>query len=245
MEPLPSKPIDMGTAWRRAMREFGPTYLGLRGVAWSISWGAVGIGATIYLSAHHSLRAQVAIGVGLFLAGIGWAAFSILGALWVTAPVLQRNEARDELKRREDRYESLIPEFAFEDDGSFLVELRNWGEPIKAAIINLLAPESVGSVVYAPFNGEPPSGWQRFDYVDENKLLDGRRSLVWVEKNLHLAGNNSTTVLRFRFGTLPFGPFPIIFKIGGDELPGWVRFDADLSSLLTQRPGESGGPSGH
>jgi hypothetical protein len=92
-----SNAIDSESAWQRARRDFGPAFLGLRGVIWSVFWAAAGIGATIYLSPHHSLLAQVAIGVGLFLGGVVWAGVSVLGALWVVAPVCQRDEARTQL----------------------------------------------------------------------------------------------------------------------------------------------------
>jgi HAMP domain-containing protein len=95
--PIPSR-LDE-TALRRAVREFPGPFLGLRGFAWSAICGAVAVGASIYLSAQHSTGAQVAIGVALFLGGVGFAALSVFAALWVTAPIRQRDEARDELAK--------------------------------------------------------------------------------------------------------------------------------------------------
>jgi hypothetical protein len=91
------------TARQRASRDFPSLFVGLPGFVWTVAWGAAAIGATIYLSPHHSLRAQVGIGVGLFLAGVVWAAVSFWGLLYVTAPAKQRDEARAELATAQEK----------------------------------------------------------------------------------------------------------------------------------------------
>ena len=80
--------------FHRAQREFESVFLGLRGFLWTCVWTAVGIATTIYLSSGHSLWVQVALGVGLFIAGLAIAGITTFGALWMRAVVRQRDEAR-------------------------------------------------------------------------------------------------------------------------------------------------------
>jgi len=110
------------SAFARTRREFAPAFLGLRGVLWSVLWAAVAIGATIYLSPNHSMGAQVAIGVGLFLAGIGWAALTLFGALWVTAPARQRDEARHALALARAEREEGFPDVHLKTGSPLLIE---------------------------------------------------------------------------------------------------------------------------
>jgi hypothetical protein len=86
-----------GARIRRDSREFRRIYFSLVGTVWSALWAAVAIGATIAVSPDHSVTAQVAIGVGLFLFGIAWAMLSLWRALWLRAPSRQRDDARAEL----------------------------------------------------------------------------------------------------------------------------------------------------
>jgi hypothetical protein len=86
------------TAWGRAWREFPETFLSLRGVALLLAIEAVGIGFTVYWTWDRSRWGQVAITVPVFLLGAGVVALLVFGALWVTAPRKQRDEARAQLE---------------------------------------------------------------------------------------------------------------------------------------------------
>ena len=92
------------TALQRARREFTPVFVHLPGLVCSALWAAVATGTTIYLSEGHRVGAKVFIGVGLLLGAIPLSAATVFGWLWATAPTRQRDEARAELARAEERF---------------------------------------------------------------------------------------------------------------------------------------------
>lgn len=90
------------SAWAHALREWGETLMN-RVWAWllvslcGISAGAL---SPIYLSGHGT-SASVALGLLAGVIGLGIGATAVLAALWLRAPVRQRNDERAERAHRE------------------------------------------------------------------------------------------------------------------------------------------------
>ena len=94
-------PAHSETAAARARRDYRMLLTGtVRVVVWCAACNVVVVGVTSYLSWGHARDAQVAIGVGALVAGLVLSFSLPYGALWVTAPVRQRNEARIDLLTR-------------------------------------------------------------------------------------------------------------------------------------------------
>jgi hypothetical protein len=97
------------TAWQRAQRNLHTFVTStIHVVIWFVVCNAVVIGATSYLSWGHTRWAQVGIGVLAFVVGSALALLLPLGALWATAPVRQRDEARELLKGQETSPRELL-----------------------------------------------------------------------------------------------------------------------------------------
>src|SRR6266496_4257924 len=96
--------IHTESAWARTKRDFqGFVTDTIRFVVWFTFCNVVVVGATTYFSWGHQRGAQLDIGVGAFIVGAAVAFALPLGAIWVIAPVRQRNEARELIVRLQDK----------------------------------------------------------------------------------------------------------------------------------------------
>jgi hypothetical protein len=93
-------PIHTESAFSCAQRQFRALATNtVRFVLWFFGCNLAVVATTTYLAWGHSRTAQVAIGVGAFVAGAALAFLLPLGALWVTAPIRQRDDARAAIAR--------------------------------------------------------------------------------------------------------------------------------------------------
>jgi hypothetical protein len=83
------------SAWRRARRTFGPTVQSWRFVGWLVFVEAVGASIGVYFSVGLKPWEQAVITAAAIFAAATIAFGSAFIALWVSAPVRQRDEARE------------------------------------------------------------------------------------------------------------------------------------------------------
>jgi hypothetical protein len=190
-------------------------------------WAAVveltTFGVSVALGARGDVKAICAIvAVPLFAA-------ALLGVLSLTAPVRQRNEARLALGEHLARGSSFELGFSWVRRGSVLqVGILNNGQSLNSALINFVVPSPpikriyrLGEDLYRP----AAAGTQ---LATSEELTPGVASIYWQEANVQLPGYGTSTILYFRLHGFPGEEIPISFRIGGDEIDGWLAFSVEV-----------------
>jgi hypothetical protein len=118
----------------------------------------------------------------------------------------------------------------------FLVGIRNRGETLEDAFINVMVSERAGYLRRVSATGAAiESG------TAHPKFEKGRNWLYWQERGLVVPGFGTNTDLWFAVDTTVRDLLQVIFRLGATELGTWV---ASSASIVTGVPGYSGPPEG-
>jgi hypothetical protein len=224
------------SAFSRAKRDFRALVTNtVRVVVWFSLCNIAVVGATTYLSWGHQKGAQTLIGVAALTAGTLLALGLPLGALWVTAPVRQRNEARAALAVRDAHGVAITVEFTRLPGGMVQIGLRNHGPRLREAMINVLVPKRPGIRIYRRLQGGRTAlggGKVALGTMLETpeELEPGTPSLYWEETGLEIPGFGTSSLMRFVIGAIS-EPMPMKFKLGTDEWQGWREWSGHVDPL--------------
>jgi hypothetical protein len=146
----------------------------------------------------------------------------LLGALYVTAPTRQRNEARLELAEQAAKGSNF--ELAFSWVRNYLqVGILNNGSSLKSALINFVVPDTIRRIYRLDESGYPARTGSQLSTSEE--LAPGVKAIYWQEANIDLPGFGTSTLMHFGLPGFPENEVPVSFRIGGDEIGGWLAFN--------------------
>jgi hypothetical protein len=147
----------------------------------------------------------------------------VLGVLFATAPIRQRNEARAEVAEVSGRASDFDISFSW---GRYLqVGVINNGPSLNSALINFLVPATLERIYRLDAPAQPAATGTQISTSEQ--VAPGVPAIYWQEANIQLPGFGMSTVLYFllpRFRT-DDDEIPVSFRIGGDELGCWLAFN--------------------
>lgn len=207
------------SAFRRAGREWADAVESWKFVAAALVIDAVAAMYAYSLTNDPEVEAAVKVASvgGAVLVGPFALAGVVLLALWVTAPVGQRDEARAAIGARVS--DPLDATFSYR--GRFVrVDLANQGPTLDDATIHVLMPQGQKWFARVDDSGWPLKTGRLED--DAEELAEGVPSVRWVETGLRVRGLQETP-LAFLVHLIE-EPTPFKFKIVADGLGKWKKW---------------------